>query len=389
MKKIVMTRMLGGVAMTAAMVVMSGTAHAQDNVTSVADAVAAIDAEVTMNMGNSPLVDGLAGLTGDALDAALIDASGFEVASGMQSMHNVGANFNDLLGEAAECEIPEVEGRLLACDGDGLQIWVQSEISSYTHEAGDNGPKADADQWVAMLGINYPVGENANIGIGGARISNHHDVSTGGGYDLDGWQIGGYANYDPGSYYFRVVGSYGWYDGDVERNVDAGTFSASYGGDADLSMYTVGVHAGVRILQMAEVTATPFVHVDHVGVDLDNYLERSDPDADLGISGKKESRTYATIGSRFAMNIGDMVAEAELGWREMFGDNEVELDAGFARYSDADFTLYSNHEKSGSAVAGMSFGFKAGPADFRIGYRGIFNGDATTHSGRLRLILPF
>lgn len=95
-----------------------------------------------------------------------------------------------------------------------------------------------------------------------------------------------------------------------------------------------------------------------------------------------------TAGAKWAMDLGSVVPQAELGYRHSFGDRRASFEASFLGDEDGLFEIVSAAEKRGSLLAGISLGGKAGPVDLRVGYRGVFNGDATSHNANLRIILP-
>jgi uncharacterized protein with beta-barrel porin domain len=86
--------------------------------------------------------------------------------------------------------------------------------------------------------------------------------------------------------------------------------------------------------------------------------------------------------------MGGIVPEAELGYRHRFGDLRSTVHAAFAAEEGSDFDAVSAAEKRGSLLAGLSLGGKVGPVDLRAGYQGVFDGNATSHSANVRIVMP-
>jgi hypothetical protein len=102
----------------------------------------------------------------------------------------------------------------------------------------------------------------------------------------------------------------------------------------------------------------------------------------------KSTQTVLTVGAKWAADIGGVIPQAELGYRHRFGDRRAAFDAAFAAEEGSGFEIVSSAEKRGSLLAGLSLGGKVGPVDVRVGYEGLFDGNATSHNGNIRFVLP-
>lgn len=362
-------------AMTSA-TLLPNVAMAQDNAGEVVDALSTGPADLAAAF---LAVDGT-----DAEMAAVHDLSGSDYAQLFFSFTPLGMRANDTLGMAGECEVPELDGYEVSC-AEGLRIYGGLDAARYENDGGVQADRVDTSQYSAILGVDYAIGDSAVVGGNLAYTIGRSDGDAGLETDYDGWRLGGYATLDNGSTYFRVVGSYGRYDIDAEREVEFATIDQDMTANADLEQITLGAHAGVRFA-VGVATMLPYVNVDYVRNKWDGFSE-SGGSAALRIDDAVDDRLYTTLGMRFNSDIGGLVASANLGWRRLIGYRRSDIDSYFLG-SNARMDVVSAEANPDSAVAGVGFGGKAGKIDFRAYYDAVFNGHDTTHAVGLRFRVP-
>lgn len=357
-------------------IVFPGVSMAQDNGGEVVDALAVGPADLAAAF---LAVDGT-----DAEGAAVHDLSGSDYAQLFFSFTPLGMRANDTLGLAGECEVPELDGYEVACT-EGLRLYGGLDGARYENDGGIQADRIDSSQYSAILGVDYAIGDSAVVGGNLAYTIGRSDGDAGLETDYDGWRVGGYATLDNGSTYVRVVGSYGQYDIDAMREVEFGTINQDLTANADLEQLTLGAHAGVRFA-VGVATMLPYANVDYVRNTWDGFSESGGSSA-LRIDEAVDDRLYTTLGMRFNSDIGGLVASANLGWRRLIGWRRSDIDTYFLD-SPRRMDVVSAEARPDSALAGVSFGGKAGKLDFRAYYDAVFNGHDTTHAFGLRFRLP-
>ncbi len=207
--------------------------------------------------------------------------------------------------------------------------------------------------------------------------------------DASGTVLGAYLGTDKGAgLYAKVLGSYGWYDMDADRDIAINGFGGTAIGSSDLTQWTLGAHLGYRAMLGERAAVTPYVHLDHVATRMDGFSETGVAGASLTLADMDESRTYTTVGGRLAGDIGGVVAELDLGWRRLHGDDRTGFSAYLCDQSQCPFDVVSSAEERDSALLGLALGTKVGRADVQVAYQGLFDGARTSHAGNVRLRLP-
>ena len=254
------------------------------------------------------------------------------------------------------------------------------------------------DQVQARLGgrgLDVTVGGAGIIGGSIGYVTNHvRDNQFGDNADADGFQVGLYGVYDPGTFYVKGVTTYSWYDGDSSRNINfsglapGATFASSPNGDPDVTMWTAGIHAGARFALGGNSVLTPYLNYDYVNAKLKSFTETGGNGADLTVWGGRAKHSYLTGGVKWATQMGGVVPEVNLGYRYRFGDKRSDFSASFLGDAGCDFDIVSAAQKKGTFLAGVSVGGKMGPVDLRLGYEGEFNSDVTSHAANFKFVLP-
>jgi outer membrane autotransporter protein len=201
--------------------------------------------------------------------------------------------------------------------------------------------------------------------------------------------------YDPGAFYVKAVGTYSWFDGDSDRNINfaglapGATFNANVSGDPDVKMWTFGLHGGARMSLGGNSVLTPYLNYDYVNARMREFIEGGTSGASLHLDDNSAKHSFLTGGVKWATQMGGVVPEVNLGYRYRFGDKRTNITQAFLCQTDTcAFDVESAGQKRGNFLAGLSVGGKMGPVDLRIGYEGEFNSDITSHSGNFKFVLP-
>jgi outer membrane autotransporter protein len=323
---------------------------------------------------------------------ALNQLTGAVYAAYLQSFNALGVQQNQLLDRATGCELPDKLASSLSCRTGTVRLWGQVDYTNRRHDGDVEAPAYDAGQWTAIVGGDVPVGADAVVGASLAKVSNRLSFRRGGDSDADGYQAGVYGVFDPGAYYAKVFATLGWYDGDSRRRIDwtpmGGTLAGQLRGDPDVRLATLGAHFGYRVALGETSVLTPFLNVDYTSAKLDGFTESGLAGAALDVKSSTSTRTVATVGAKWAGDVGGVVPQAELGYRHLFGDRRASFDVAFAGQEGSGFEIVSAADKRGSLFGGLSLGGRVGKVDVRVGYQGLFDGNSTSHSGSFRIILP-
>ena len=329
--------------------------------------------------------------------AAVNELTGASYAGYLQSFNTLGYHYNTLLDRATDCEVPALAGSALACRTSPVRLWAQLDYDSFHHHGDMNLSGYQSDRWSAMMGLDANITPDAIVGVSGGHVWN--DVSyrnLNGDVNGDGWQVGAYAVYDPGSFYVKALGTYSWFDhGKAHRQIDFpalgfGTLNGTVTANPDVDLWTLGLHAGYRIPIAPNSVITPFLNYDYTDAKLKAFTETGLPGANLAINGGSAKHSWVTGGLKWAGELAGLVPEVSVGWRHMFGKQAESFNANFADYlNNCDFDILSMREKRDAVLAGLSIGGKLGGLlDVRVGYEGAFNKSYTEHSGYVKLVLP-
>ncbi|MEO7655550.1 MAG: autotransporter outer membrane beta-barrel domain-containing protein, partial [Sphingomicrobium sp.] len=353
---------------------------------------------------NVNLTGGIADLLADLFlftdpvnyNTALNMLSGSVYANYLQSFTSLGVHHNDILAKATDCEVPALAGSVLECRASApIHIWGQADYQWRKADGDEEAGTTKSKRGSLVVGLDANVGAAGIIGGSIGYVTNHvRDNQFGDNADADGLQLGLYGVYDPGTFYVKAMTTYSWYDGDSSRNINfaglapGATFSASPNGDPDVTMWTAGIHAGMRVAMGGNSVLTPYLNYDYVNAKLKSFQETGGNGADLSVYGGRAKHSYLTGGVKWATQMGGVVPEVNLGYRYRFGDKRSDFNAAFLDDRDCDFDIISAAQKKGTFLAGLSVGGKMGPVDLRIGYEGEYNSDVTSHAANFKFVLP-
>jgi uncharacterized protein with beta-barrel porin domain len=329
-------------------------------------------------------------------NTALNMLSGSAYANYLNSFPSLGVHYNDLTDHATNCEVPALAGSVLECrQSSTIHVWGQLDYQTRKADGDIEAGTSRSKRFTGLVGVDAVVGNSAIVGIDGGYVTNHlRDRQFGDSVKGDGWQVGAYAVYDPGSFFVKGVTTYSSLNGDSDRTVDfnglatGATFAGRLSGSPDVKMWTAGLHGGARLAMGETSVVTPYLNYDYVHAKLDGFVERGLEGANLSVEGGHSNHSFLTGGAKWATQFGGVVPEVNLGYRYRFGSQTSSFGAFFNGDNDCDFDVVSAAQKRGTFLAGLSVGGKLGPVDVRIGYEGEFNGDVTSHSGNFKFVLP-
>lgn len=323
---------------------------------------------------------------------ALYQLAGASHAAYLQSFNSLGLEQNDLIDRAIDCEMNGRATSSLSCRPGKVRLWGQLDYNGRQNDGDAEVDAYEADRWTAAIGGDVEIGSDVIAGASLAKVSNRLNFHDGERSEAAGYQLGAYGAIDRGTFYARVIGTIGWYDGDSRRDIDwrsmGGLLEGRLQGDPDVGTWTLGARLGYRVALGEALLLTPFLNVDHTSARLDSFTESGVEGANLRVDDSTSLQTAVTLGAKWAADFDGIVTQAVLGYRHRFGDLRSTVEAAFAEEAGSDFDLVSAAEKRGSLLAGVSVGGKAGPVDLRVGYQGVFDGNATSHNANFRIILP-
>jgi outer membrane autotransporter protein len=165
-------------------------------------------------------------------------------------------------------------------------------------------------------------------------------------------------------------------------------FASSPDGDPDVNMWTFPLDGGARFSLGEASVLTPYLNWDYVNAKLKSFTESGGGGADLTVLGGRAKHSFLTAGVKWATQMGGVVPEVNLGYRNRFGDRRSDFSACFLGDESCQFDIISAAQSRGTFLAGISIGGKMGPVDLRIGYEGEYNSDVTSHAGNFKFVLP-
>nr|WP_281422115.1 autotransporter domain-containing protein [Aquisediminimonas sediminicola] len=312
---------------------------------------------------------------------ALDQLSGAQYAGYVQGLRNFNVQTNTLVSDQIDCAI-SIDGVEKCRNPDaGLRLWG---LGGYNHAKVDSDINAagyKSNNWFALLGLDYTMGNFTVGGFGGYRKAKTNFDRYNGRIKSDGWQAGLLAAYDIGDFYVRGIGSYSVMNGNSRRTIAIGTTSGILSGKPDANIWSFYGEGGARF-DMGGSWLTPFVGVDYTNVKLKSFTETGVPGANLNFGSQSQNKTAILAGVKWAGNFGGIIPEAKVAYRHDFGSRVYGVDASFADApAGSDFRVYSPETKRDSIVAGLSLATAMSEkVTGRLGYQGRFNSDVTDHA---------
>lgn len=317
--------------------------------------------------------------------SALEQLHGSQYASYLQSLTSVGGRFNTMLGDVAECAASEVTK---ACRAESGGIWGKISYGRTTKDGDVNAPAYKSNDWFMAVGADFKASKALVLGVAGAYVKNDLKFDRfAGRINADGFQVGGYAAYDPGQYFLKAAVSYSSLNGEAQRtiaipSVASGTLTAS----PDVNAWTVSGQFGYRLPLGKASVLTPYAGVEYTAAKLKAFDEAGVAVANLAVADSDHNRTASLAGVKWTGTFGKIVPQIDLGWRHQFGDLTASVLQSYKIAAGSNFTAISQTEKADTAQVGVSLGGEIGKGiSLRVGYQGRFNGDVESHSGGITL----
>lgn len=304
---------------------------------------------------------------------ALDQISGDQYAGQIQNLRNGSLQVNSLLSDQIDCAISK--DKVDACrnpDG-GFRLWALGGLNESRVDADGNAPGYEGESGFALLGLDYTVG-NFTAGVfGGYRKSEADFTRNSGKIDVEGYQVGLLAGYDVGSFYLRAHGSYAALDGTSTRTVGILSTSGVISGKPEYQVWSGYGELGARV-PLGKTWLTPYVAVDHTDVKLKGFTETGVPGANLQFADQSQSQTTLLAGIKWAADLGGVIPELKVAYRNDSGDGFF---TSTARFADGPaggfFTVRSPVTDNDSVMAGFSLaGVLGDKVTGRIGYQGRF-----------------
>ena len=245
----------------------------------------------------------------------------------------------------------------LASNVSGGHLWGQAWRQYADTNFNGNASGVDSDGWGALIGADFGLGSNANIGLAVSYQDSDFALDRFGG-DASGLGTGtletvnalAYLGVDLFGLRLRAGGGYGWSDIETQRDVSFGTYedslSADYDGGNTFGFAEIGypIVAGVGVFE-------PYVGVRFSEVSTGDFNEVSAFDfgemggsAALRVAKGFENSSAATAGLRISSAAEEpLQIKVNLGYEHGFGDR---VSSAVARFEDGQSFVVQGTEQS-------------------------------------------
>lgn len=341
---------------------------------------------------------------------SLDQLSGAQYAGYLQSLNGMAGRFNSLISSVTDCPATQLDNNLACRRDGGGRIWGQINYGETKKDGDIEATGYKAKQYYIALGADFEASPGLVLGLSGAYVKNDLDFNRfSGRIKSDGYQIGGYAVYDPGNYYLKAIASYTDLNGDSSRSISISsaetvpanamhdattptqdnTIAGALTGHPDAHAFSAYGEAGYRI-GMGSSILTPYVGIEYTWAKLKGFTETGVAAANLHVFGGKQDRAASQLGLKWGGQFGKVSPEVKLGWRHQFGSVRAAVDSEFAIMPGSEFTVLSPSEKRDAALVDVGLTAELGKNIVgKIGYQGRLNGDADSHAGGATLIIRF
>ena len=320
--------------------------------------------------------------------ASLSTLHGAQYATYLQSLGWMGNRFNGILSDMGECAALKLNDGTLTCRREAAGIWG---TVNYGKESIDSDTSADAtgydgDQWLAAIGVDFPVGDAGVLGIGGGYVKNEGEFDWyGGSVDAEGWQLGVYGAYDPGTWYIKAAVSYTDLSADSVRSIVVGPITGPATGSPDATMWAAGAEVGFH-LPLGSARLTPYAGVDYVSAKLEGFTEGGIHPGRLTVNDSTDDYFTTELGAKLTGSLGSVVPEIKAAWRHEFNDDPAMITAYYAAQPGNSFTVISPYRAEDALVLGASLATAVTDnTSLKLGYEGWIADGHTVHSGGLTL----
>ncbi|MBV1904524.1 MAG: autotransporter outer membrane beta-barrel domain-containing protein [Pseudomonadales bacterium] len=225
-------------------------------------------------------------------------------------------------------------------DGDSGFAWFGTVNYGFgDRDSSDNEDGYDADSYGLTFGVDYVF--DSGLVLGGAIGYNDYTVDfdtssvsaainnvDGGGMDSDGYTLSGFFDYRWNALYLSGILSFGSMDYDMERILEADTFSGSVDAKTDSDQISGQLQVGYSFGESA-TTFDVYAALEYTDIEIDSFTETA-PSAvsALALTFDKQdiestqTALGATVRHAISTSHGVMVPYATLEWRHEY-DNDV------------------------------------------------------------------
>ncbi|KPL68613.1 hypothetical protein SZ64_11160, partial [Erythrobacter sp. SG61-1L] len=320
--------------------------------------------------------------------SALSNLHGAQYATYLQSLGWMGNRFNGVLSDMGECAALQLEDSTLTCRRESAGIWG---TLNYGQENIDSDTTADAtgyesEQWLAAIGVDFPVAEDFVLGIGGGYVKNQGDFDWyGGSMDADGFQVGVYGAYDPGQFYVKAAVSYSDLNGESIRTATVGSITGTVTASPDANIWAAGGELGYRF-DLGGATVTPYAGLDYVSAKLESFAEGGTFAGRLTVNDSTDDFLTSELGLKLSGNVGGIVPEVKAGWRHEFNDEPAMFTAFYSEEPGTPFSVISPYRAEDALVLGASIAATVTDNTWlKLGYEGWMADGHDVHSGAITL----
>lgn len=284
------------------------------------------------------------------------------------------------------------------------RVWMRA-----LHHDGERGggDLADFDRRTSgfLLGADYAINDRSSMGWGtgiyrsdaeAGELASEGDVNSAHIAIYGATRIDGpFAKLAEGGLGLRLGAGYSWHEIDVRRVVDFPGYLERMRSEYDANTTQVFAEADIAV-RVGEGNLAPFVGLAWVRLSTDAFIE-GDYTTDVGggtavlrADSASDSATFATLGARGAVPVGDMVLQGMLGYRRALSGEDPETRLSFLNGSPT-YGVRGAPIGRDVFVADLGLDWAWGNST-RIGiaYAGQIGSDVTDHALRanLHITLP-
>lgn len=272
--------------------------------------------------------------------------------------------------------------------------WVRVAGGWGDQDGDGNSPGYDYSQVSALIGVDGQINDNVLIGIaGGIYAPGDLDFDNGDRIDQDtGFQIGAYAQYDPGTYYVRGFVGYGSWDANATRTLTIGGLSGVNTSSFNVHAWNVSGEVGYDLV-MTSATITPFAGLSYTHASLGNYSESGF--AASALSGSGDADQFDGIigvrasGMEYASGGMTITPEGAIGWVQNFSGETSVTNTLINAPAGTNFTVFGPEHGGGLFLdLGATVGVNTNTS-FTFGYAGEFGTDYNEHSAFGKFLMKF
>ena len=179
------------------------------------------------------------------------------------------------------------------------------------------------------LGTDYRVSENVVLGSAAGYLHTAAALDAAGGHvTMRGLSVSAFGSYyQADRFYVDAIGTYGWNDFGVTRNVTIGDVSATAKSDPDGHQFAISLATGYNFVA-GPLTLGPTARVNYINVRIDGVQERGADLFNLRVNGQRVESLATDLGGQLSYAIsmpwGVLSPLARVEWEHEFkGGNRL------------------------------------------------------------------